>query len=675
MSDILQKDIRYLKGVGEKRAAQFYKLNVFTIEDLLYHFPTRYVDYSRPFQVAFAPYEEPSVVRATVLKKNLGVRVRGGKTLFKVICADDTARLTLTFFNAQYTVERLVVGKEYLFYGKLSGGMLSRELSSPIFIPADSPVTQQPVYPLTSGLYSSTVSKFIKTALDEICEIPDYMPMEILNKYSMVDLYTAIKDVHFAASDLALAAAKERLIFDEFFFLQLGLSLMAETQSTPTDIKLSTVNIDDFLQTLPYTLTNAQFNAIKSVLLDFKSRRSMNRLLQGDVGSGKTVVAVSAMYCMCKNGVQSCMMAPTEILALQHYHTVTKMLEGLGCRVELLTAGVKAKEKRDILQRLANGEIDILIGTHSVLNESVVFKNLGLCITDEQHRFGVRQRNLITQKGNNPHVLVMSATPIPRTLAMIIYGNMQVSVIDEMPVGRKAVKTFFIGTEKRSGMFGFIDKYIKMGHQTYIVLPSIEEGENNSDMQSVIKYCEEVVKPMLPHAKVGLLHGKLKSSEKNAVMTAFSKGEIDILCSTTVVEVGLDVPNAVLMIIENADRYGLSALHQLRGRVGRSDVQSYCFLVCDNQSKNVVERLQFLSQNQSGFAVSQYDLEHRGPGDFFGARQHGLPSLKLAQLSQDLSVLQHAQESGKYILSQSPNLALYPKIKERVDKLFSSPTL
>ena len=675
MNDILQQDIRYLKGVGEKRAVQLNRLGVFTVNDLLYLLPRRYIDYSDPYPLAYAPFDEACAVKAVVLQSKGGVRIRGGRTMFKVLCADDTARLEITFFNSEYTVKQLEIGEEYIFYGKLGGSMLNRQMTTPVFIPADSPLTRRAVYPLTAGLSAKMVSNMMAAAFERIDTIPDFMPRDILAENSLPDLYTALKNIHFPKNNEDLQQATGRLAFDELFSLQLGLNLLNGQQRRKTNVKVKSVNIDDFLHSLPYTPTGAQMRAIRDILLDFKGETCANRLVQGDVGSGKTLVAISAMYCMHKNGYQSCMMAPTEILANQHYANVKKMLEPFGVKVGLLTAGLKPKERREVLAQLESGEINILIGTHSVLSDKVQFKNMALFITDEQHRFGVNQRNIANAKGENPHILVMSATPIPRTLAMIIYAGMQISVIDEMPKGRKPVQTLLVGTDLRRRMFGFIDKHIKDGYQCYIVLPAIEENETMTDLQSVEKYCNEVVRPLLPQARVGMLHGKMKNREKDRIMTAFSNGEIDILCSTTVVEVGVDVPNAALMIIENAERYGLSALHQLRGRVGRGTVQSWCILVSDKKTPQVQERLKFMAANASGFAVSQYDLEHRGPGDFFGSRQHGLPLMKTAGLCSDLSLTQAAREAAVKILTDSPDLSEYPLIKQRTAKMFESLTL
>ena len=675
MSNILQQDIRYLKGVGEKRAVQLNRLGVFTVSDLLYLLPRRYIDYSDPYQLAYAPYDEACAVKATVLQSKGGVRIKGGRTMFKVLCADETARLELTFFNSEYTVKQLEIGEEYIFYGKIGGSMVNRQMTSPVFIPADSPLTRRAVYPLTAGLSTKMISNMMASAFNAVQDIPDFMPREILEENNLPDLYTSLKNIHFPKNNTDLQSATNRLAFDELFNLQLGLNLLNGQQRRKTNVKVKSVNIDDFLHSLPYTPTNAQFRAIKDILLDFKGETCANRLVQGDVGSGKTLVAISAMYCMHKNGYQSCMMAPTEILANQHYANVKKMLEPFGVKVGLLTAGLKVKERKQVLAQLENGEISILIGTHSVLSDRVQFKNMALFITDEQHRFGVNQRNIANAKGENPHILVMSATPIPRTLAMIIYAGMQISVIDEMPKGRKPVQTLLVGTDKRARMFGFINQHIQDGYQCYIVLPAIEENETMTDLQSVEKYCNEVVKPLLPHARVAMLHGKMKNREKDRIMTAFSNGEIDILCSTTVVEVGVDVPNAALMIIENAERYGLSALHQLRGRVGRGSVQSWCILVSDKKNPQVQERLKFMVANANGFAVSQYDLEHRGPGDFFGSRQHGLPLMKTANLCSDLSLTNAARDAAVKVLTTSPDLSLYPQIKQRTAKMFESLTL
>ncbi|MBQ7816207.1 MAG: ATP-dependent DNA helicase RecG, partial [Oscillospiraceae bacterium] len=469
----LNSEIRFLKGVGEKRALQLNRLGVYSVCDLLYLFPRRYIDYSNPCEVALAPFDEPCVVKATVLKINSGVRIKGGRTLFKVFCADDSANLDLVFFNSEFTVKKLKVGCDYMFYGKVGGNMLTREMISPVFIPAEEAATQQAVYPLTQGLSSTMISKLVAAAFDSISKIEEFLPLEIIEQYDLPDLDFALHNIHFGKSQRDIARAKERLIFDEFFMLQLGMAIMGENNERSTAVVLKNTDVAPFINSIAFAPTDAQSRVIGDILRGFKNNTAQNRLVQGDVGCGKTLVAAAACFAMAQNGWQSCVMVPTEILANQHYKSFCEFFRNFDINVALLTASTKAKERREILSALANGEIDIIIGTHSLINDSVKFARLGLCITDEQHRFGVRQRTLVGLKGANPHILVMSATPIPRTLAMIIYGNMEISVINQMPKGRKPVETYFVGTDKRVRMFGFIDKHIKMGKQAYIVLPAV----------------------------------------------------------------------------------------------------------------------------------------------------------------------------------------------------------
>ena len=666
----LNTEIRFLKGVGEKRAQQLNRLGVYSVCDLLYLFPRRYIDYENPYEISLAPYDTPCVVKATVLTIANGVRIKGGRTLYKVVCADNTARLNLVFFNSEYTVKKLQIGEDYLFYGKVGGNMLTREMTSPLFIPADTAIKQQPVYPMTQGINSNFLSKLTAQVFEQIGEIKDFLPPQIISEFELPSLDFALKNIHFGRNAAEISAAKERLIFDEFFMLQLGMALMGENNDQNTDVTLKNTDVSPFINSLSFTPTEAQSRVIGDILQGFKGCTAQNRLVQGDVGCGKTLVAAAAAFAMAQNKYQSCIMVPTEILANQHYKSFCQFFEKFNISVALLTSSTKVKEKRDILARLEDGEIDVIIGTHALISDNVKFHSLGLCITDEQHRFGVRQRTLVSQKGTNPHIIVMSATPIPRTLAMIIYGNREISIIDQMPKGRKPVETYFVGTDLRARMFGFIDKHIKLGKQTYIVLPAVDPSEEITELQSVKQYCEEVVKPLLPHAKAEILHGKMKPAEKDAVMTRFKNGETDILCSTTVIEVGVDVPNAVLMIIENAERYGLSALHQLRGRVGRGSDQSYCILVSDHKGENVRERLKFMCSTQDGFKVSQYDLDHRGPGDFFGKRQHGLPDMKIASMSQDIHTLEKSQTACRMLLAEENWQHKYPLLVERLNKLF-----
>ena len=668
--DFFNKEVRFLKGVGEKRAQQLNRLGVYSVCDLLYFFPRRYIDYENPYEIAAAPFDTPCVVKATILKTSPGVRIKGGRTLFKVICGDDTARLNLTFFNSEYTVKKLEIGQDYLFYGKVGGNMLTREMLSPVFIPADTAIKQQPVYPLTQGVNSSFINKMVREIFTQVTKIPDFMPQLIKEAFNLPDLHRCLEDIHFGKTAADVAAAKERLIFDEFFMLQLGMAVMGENKEKYTDVCFDSIDISPFINSLAFTPTDAQNRVIGEILDGFQRHTAQNRLVQGDVGCGKTLVAAAACFAMAQNGYQSCVMVPTEILANQHYKSFSDFFKAFDVNVALLTASTKAKERREILKQLENGEIDVIVGTHSLLNDSVLFNRLGLVVCDEQHRFGVAQRTKMGLKGSNPHIIVMSATPIPRTLAMIIYGNMEISVIDQMPKGRKPVLTYFVSTDLRARMFGFIDKHIKMGKQCYIVLPAIDPNENVTELQSVTEYYENVVKQLLPSARCEILHGKMKQAQKDDIMSRFKNGEVDILCSTTVIEVGVDVPNAVLMIIENAERYGLSALHQLRGRVGRGSDQSYCILVSDHKGTNVAERLKFLCSTQDGFKVSQFDLDHRGPGDFFGKRQHGLPELKIADMADDISTLEKSRNACRMMLETENWQQKYPLLNEKLSKLF-----
>ncbi len=675
-TEVLKQNIQFLKGVGEKRAELFNKLGVFNVLDLLNLYPRRYIDYSNYTSIIDAPFDELCVVRAMVLKKHPPIRLKNNRTLFKIDCGDESSNIQLIFFNSEYTARNLLVGEEYLFYGKINGNFSNIQMNSPSFIEASRRITQEAIYPKTKGLSDKIIQNAIKSALRLVDDLPDFIDSSILKKYGFPSYYNAVKSIHFASSNTELEMAKNRLIFNELLILQLGLQLLSSIQKTQKASIISFDDINSFYKKLAFVPTNAQKNAVLDIINDFKSGVSMNRMLQGDVGSGKTLVGIASMYIMAKNNIQSCMMAPTEILANQHFNSINNMLKDFNIKTALLTSSTKAKEKREILEGLKNGSINVLIGTHAVLNDKVEFLNLGLAITDEQHRFGVKQRNIISQKGENPHTLVMSATPIPRTLAMVIYGNMKVSVIDEMPLGRKPIKTHLVSSDTRARMFGFIQKHVDNGQQAYIVLPAIEESENDSsDIQNVTDYYNDVIKKLVPNIRAKILHGKMKSKEKDDVMNSFSKGDIDLLCSTTVVEVGVDVPNAVLMIIENAERYGLSALHQLRGRVGRGDKESFCILVSDSKNENSRARLKIMEKTQNGFEISQFDLDNRGPGDFFGDRQHGLPTLKLAQLSKDLTILKYTEIESQNILNSSPNLEKYPLIKKEITKLFEGITL
>ena len=649
-------DIRYLKGVGEKRAAQLAKLGIFTVDDLLGFYPRDYVDYSRPSPVASAPYDVKCVVRATVYGKGALTRIRGGKQMVKILAGDDTAGLSLVYFNNPYISQKLEVGTEYCFFGKVGGGFAQREMVNPVMLTAEaaSATPLVPVYPQTEGINSNYLAKCMRTAFAAAPDIPEPLPAWMLQKYRLCPKADAVRMIHFPRSTAEIASARRRLIFEELLALQLGLLLLRSRDATLTGAPMKPVDLQPFWASLPFSPTGAQKRAAQEILADFNKLSPMNRLLQGDVGSGKTLVAAAGIYAAWKNGYQSALMAPTEILAAQHAETLRRMLEPLGVRVALLTGSVKGAAKKAVRKAIAEGEADLVVGTHAVLGPDVEFRKLGFAVTDEQHRFGVRQRSALAGKADHPHLLVMSATPIPRTLGLLMFGDLDISILDELPPGRTPVKTYAITGKKRADMYGFLKAQLAAGRQAYIVCPVIDESE--TDMQSVTSYYEETARPLLEGYRVGLMHGRLKAAEKNAVMQQFKDGELDVLVSTTVIEVGVDVPNANLIVIENAERYGLSALHQLRGRVGRGKGEAYCILISDHTGEAVKKRLSFLCHTTDGFAIAKFDLETRGPGDFFGSRQHGLPSLHIADLMADSKALYAAQQEAIDLVAADPGL-------------------
>ena len=660
--------------MGPQRAARFARLGVETVGQLLCLYPRGYIDYSSPVPVAAAPFDAPCTVQAQVLAKSAPVRISGGRKMFKVACADDTASLALTFFNSPYAVDKLEVAKEYLFYGKVGGGFSAREMVAPSFLPAGTSAPLTPIYPLTEVLSSTVVAGCAKAALQQVQDIPEPLPDALLEKYRMPGRAESLRMIHAPASLDEAGQARRRLIFEELFTLQLGMLLMRGREVAETGAPMRPVPVDAFERSLPFPLTGAQRRSIAEITADMAGKSPMNRLLQGDVGSGKTLVAAAGVYFAAQNGYQSVLMAPTEILARQHADTLSAHLEPLGIGVVLLTGSVKGKARTAALAAIASGEVQLVVGTHAVLSEPVAFHNLGLAVTDEQHRFGVRQRGLLAAKAVRPHLLVMSATPIPRTLALLMFGDLDISILDELPPGRQPVKTYAVTGAKRRDMYGFLQKQIAAGRQVYIVCPLIEEGE--SDLQAAITYADEVARPLLPGARVGVMHGRLKAADKAEVMRAFKAGELDVLVSTTVIEVGVDVPNATVMVVEDAERYGLSALHQLRGRVGRGAAESFCILLTDHATDAVRERLRFLCKTNDGFAVAKYDLDTRGPGDFFGSRQHGLPTLRIADLAADTRVLKAAQAEAVALLRADPGLKApaHALLAEAVAALFEQST-
>lgn len=672
--------VQYLKGVGPKTAEKFARLGVATVEDLLGLYPRRYVDYSDPAPVAAAPFDADTVVKAAVYSKRGAVRLPGGRTMVQVLAGDDSAALTLTWFNTHFAADSLRVGEEYFFEGRVRGTLTRREMANPtVRTPAQ--VEKTPlaaVYPQTEGLGSGQIARCVARALEEADPLEEFLPPDFLTRFKLPGRWQAIRDIHRPVSMAAAQAARRRLVFDELFTLQLGLGLLRSRGAAKASAVMKPADLAPFWASLPFAPTGAQRRAAGEICGDMTKTAPMNRLLQGDVGSGKTLVAAAAVYTAYKNGWQSALMAPTEILAAQHADTLDRLLGPFGVRVALLTGGMKAAARRTALAAIAAGEADLVVGTHAVIGEGVQFKALGLAVVDEQHRFGVRQRGLLAGKAAQPHVLVMSATPIPRTLALLVYGDLDISVLDELPPGRKAVKTYAVGGEKRRAMYGFLEKQIAAGRQVYIVCPLVEESdaENAGDLAAVTTYYTEVAKALLPGRRMGLMHGRLKAKEKAAVMEDFKAGRLDALVSTTVIEVGVDVPNATVMVIENAERYGLSALHQLRGRVGRGAAESFCILVSDHGSEAVRDRLRFLCSTQDGFAIAKYDLEHRGPGDFFGDRQHGLPTLQLASLTTDTRTLAAAHSSAAELLEADPALTApeHRALAGQVQRLFGRTT-
>lgn len=649
--------VRYLKGVGPKTAERFEKLGILTLSDLLCHYPRRYLDFSKPYSIAEAPADTECVVKAEVFAKPGGRILPGGRRMERITAGDDVSSLEITWFNNPYAAQKLELGQEYYFQGIVTGGMLRRQMVNPQ-VRTDAQVKSSPfeaVYPQTEGLTSSAIAKCVRQLLPHAELLPDPLPPEMLKKYRLLSKADAVRAIHCPATEEEAFAARRRLIYEELLVLQLGIGRMKNHGAASTGAPMKKADASPFWESLPFSPTGAQRRAVEEILTDMSGETSMNRLLQGDVGSGKTLVAAAAIWACIRAGYQAALLAPTEILASQHAENLNRLLSPFGMRVALLTGGMKAAARRTTLAAIRDDEADLIVGTHAILSEGVEFARLGLAVVDEQHRFGVRQRGLLAEKAANPHLLVMSATPIPRTLGLLMYGDLDISILDELPPGRKPVKTRCITGKKRADLYGFLDREIDSGRQVYIVCPAIEDA-GGSGLNAVKSYYEDIAKAYLPDRRVGLMHGKLKPKEKAEVMDDFKSGRLDALVSTTVIEVGVDVPNATVMVIENAERYGLSALHQLRGRVGRGAAESWCFLVSDNSSESVQKRLKFLCSTSDGFAVAQYDLETRGPGDFFGSRQHGLPTLQIADLMNDTRTLHAAQSEAVALLAEDPLL-------------------
>jgi len=671
----LSDPVTILKGVGPARAKQFEALNIRTLGDLICHFPRGYEDRTQMVPISKLEVDKPACFKAMVMNTPRTNHIRKGLDITKVQVADHSARITLTFFNSKYACENLLYGREYIFYGAVSGDFIGYNMTNPVFeAPEAAPVTTRrilPIYPLTAGLTNAAMLRAVRQALS-VCDPPaEIIPKEVRERYGILPAERAYFAIHEPVTMEEAEQAKKRLIFEEFFIFSAGLSLMRQARAGKTSEPYKDLDMEAFHAALPFRLTGAQSRAVEEILADFRRGAPMNRLLQGDVGSGKTMVAAAAAYAAARNGKQTALMAPTEILAEQHFSSLDKLFAPMGITCALLTGSMTAKQKKNVREQIAAGTVQIAIGTHALLTDATVFSDLGLVIADEQHRFGVAQRSRLASKGADPHLLVMSATPIPRTLALILYGDLDVSVLDELPPGRETVDTFLVGESYRARINAFIRKQVAQGHQCFVVCPAVEENEELG-MKAATVWAETLQQTVFPDLRIALLHGQMKGPEKEAAMASFARGEADVMVATTVIEVGVDVPNATLMVVEDADRFGLSQLHQLRGRVGRGKAKSFCILTSHNKNEETLRRLKALCKTTDGFKIAEEDLALRGPGDFFGSRQSGLPAFRVADLSFDMATLKQAQEaSAQWIdLSGTSDAPEAVELRRRISELF-----
>ena len=676
MDEKLKRSVQYLKGVGEKRAKLLERLDIYTVFDLLSHFPRGYEDRTRIKPIAETELDETVCIEAIIASPVVSRRIRKGLEIARIRAVDATGSITLVFFNQGYLKEALKEGQTYILYGKVTGNLLKREMQNPTFEAAGQSGLKTgrivPIYALTAGITGNILAKCMRNALDEYKDdLADPIPAELRKRYQLAHAAYAYENIHFPQDFEALQIAKRRLVFEELFLFSVGLLLLKRRRGDLSGSPFEPVDFAAFNAKLPFALTGAQQRAIHEAMADMSGERPMNRLVQGDVGSGKTIVAAACVYAAWKNGFQTALMAPTEILAEQHVESLNQLFGALGITVGLLTGSMTAAAKRETKRLLAAGLLDVVIGTHALLTEDVAFHKLGLVITDEQHRFGVRQRSNLTAKGANPHLLVMSATPIPRTLALILYGDLDISVIDELPPGRLPVDTLAVDDSKRKRAYDFIKKHLAEGRQAYVVCPLVEENEALA-LKSVEEFSENLKNTVFLGYQVAFLHGRMKGKEKERIMRSFAAGEIQVLVSTTVIEVGVNVPNATVMVVENAERFGLSQLHQLRGRVGRGAHKSYCILFSNTRNPVSRERLKALCRTNDGFQISEEDLRLRGPGDFFGTRQHGVPELRIADLAGNTKALKVAQDEAKALLEDDPQLkkSAHTELVERIRLLF-----
>ncbi|MEE0945137.1 MAG: ATP-dependent DNA helicase RecG [Clostridia bacterium] len=665
-----------IKGIGEKRAQLFKKVGVDNTEDLLRYFPRGYEDRTKIFQLGEAPLGENVCIRARAFSGVRETRIRKNMTIYSMIINDDSDVMSVIWYNNRFVKGAFSEGQEYIFYGKITLNRGKRELINPVY----EQVEKQrfagrivPVYPLCEGLTQAAVRSAVENVIGERDRLIEYIPRDIRSNNNLCELNFAISNIHFPESAENYEIARRRFVFEELFTLRLALMLKKGNNQVRKRTPYKNIDYNDFTESLPFSLTGAQERVIKEIANDMHSGTAMSRLVQGDVGSGKTAVAAAAIYMTVKNSYQAVMMAPTELLAKQHYESFLEMFKLFGIRVVLLTSS--SKGKGEILSLIENGEADVIIGTHAVLQKNVVFKNLALAVTDEQHRFGVSQRGLLIEKGENVNVLVMTATPIPRTLALILYGDLNFSALDELPPGRKPVKTYAVGENMRERIYAFLEKNVKSGMQAYIVCPLVAETEK-SDLENAENLSQKLSKAY-PNFKIGLIHGKMKAAQKDEIMSAFVSGEINVLVSTTVIEVGVNVPNSNIMIIENAERFGLSQLHQLRGRVGRGGEQAHCIMVAHGKSEVTKMRMKTMCESNDGFYIAEQDLKLRGPGDFFGTRQHGLPELKIANLFKDSDLLIMAQNAADALIKKDPELKMAENklLKERAFGIIAKNTV
>lgn len=679
----LKKEVQYIKGVGPSKKLLLNKLGIFTLKDLITYYPRTYEDRSQPVKIAYLQNEQEALIEAIPTARVTEIRTRNKRVvLYKLVVRDETGNCTITWYNQKYLRDKIKPGEIYRFYGKVKKIQNRIEMVSPVFDQVEKSKNTGkiiPIYPLTYNLSQNTLRQIIENALGIVGgRLEETLPNYILEEYKLMDINSAIYQIHFPENFEKFKVARTRLVFEELLTMQLALLMLKNKYSVKEKgIQFDkNVKMSDVIDSLPFRLTKAQLRVLEEIDNDMESNRTMNRLLQGDVGSGKTAVSIISAYKAVKSGYQVAIMAPTAILATQHLESFTQILDKFNIRCELLTSSTTKKKKQEILQDLEDGKIDIIIGTHALLEENVIFKNLGLVVTDEQHRFGVKQRTTIAQKGKNPDVLVMTATPIPRTLALILYGDLDISIIDELPPNRKTVDTFAVRKSMTERVNNFIKQQIKEGRQAYIVCPLVEENEE-MDLQSVIDLAKQYKEETFKEYKVEYLHGKMKSKEKNDIMERFKNKEIDILISTTVIEVGVNVPNASIMVVENAERFGLAQLHQLRGRVGRGEYKSYCILKYEGDNDIIRKRMKVMTSTNDGFVISEKDLELRGSGEFFGTRQHGLPEFKIANLFEDIQILKVVQGLAMKIINNDANLEkeenkklnklIYDKFKSRIE--------